>query len=92
MLSPCRFRLRGLDPAGCAVCQYSVLRHRRRRRAVGSMAEASQLVAGDPHTDVLGDRRRYEGKVSRLREAGVAVRAPWQLADAVAEVTRGAVR
>jgi hypothetical protein len=56
------------------------------------MAEASQLVAGDPHTDVLGDRRRYEGKVSRLREAGVAVRAPWQLADAVAEVTRGAVR
>jgi hypothetical protein len=56
------------------------------------MTEAPQLVAGDPHTDVLGDRRRYESKVSRRREAGVAVRAPWQLADAVTELTRGAVR
>ncbi|MEU7632992.1 CoA-binding protein [Nocardia sp. NPDC049220] len=108
-----------------------------------SMSEAAQLVARDPHTDVLvvvgeiggtgeeglaqamldglvdvpvhalivgesarpdeplghagavmlGDAGSYDSKVSRLREAGVVVHhTPWQLADAVTELTRGAVR
>jgi succinyl-CoA synthetase alpha subunit len=59
---------------------------------VGESADPREPL-GHAGTVMLGGAGSFDSKVSKLAEAGVVVhRTPWQLADAVAEFTKGALR